>query len=623
MNILLLGALAFAQKRVMLLDIINLDRPDIEERLFTDELRAGAAVALQSAGDDYQEIRPVQGAILAERSMPGQEDALEAEWNADFVLKGEISQKGDLIELHLELQNRKKMILLERTVLDTEIELHRILPWVSWQLLTEGLEIEDPIIPEAFVEFFTQNKPQKVLIESVPPGARLKIDERLKCDETPCILEIERGEHTFELTRRGFDVLKYDRVISDHQKLLFTLNPLKGQALIITEPPGVDLFIDGQDMGQTPYFGDLIVGEHQFELKSDCYQSKLSSFEMNEHFGSTVEVKLTPKFKQIVFDSEVAGLLHYKENPYPVSIGKDPVELPLCTDQVFLQNDENGWLQLYLDEGIEHLEVVWPADPIVDAGVWYVEKDGWLHQFIRKIKKDFSQPKAFGEPYLLYLMPSGQYIVEDRELQLTHSFYVGQNEVTQKLWTDIMEDNPSYFTSCEGICPVERVSWYDAIEFANRLSRIHGLEACYERQGAEVTWPKGYECEGYRLPTEAEWEVVWGTFPTEEDDHIEQAWFIENSIGKPHAVCIKDPNSFGLCDISGNLAEWVWDRYQTDLPLGKDPLGADIGSQRIVRGGHWLSPNALIHEGHRTAYPPVTDQSMQIGLRLVRTALEE
>ncbi len=185
--------------------------------------------------------------------------------------------------------------------------------------------------------------------------------------------------------------------------------------------------------------------------------------------------------------------------------------------------------------------------------------------------------------------------VEDQrihEVELTHSFYMMKSEVTQLIWKEVMGSNPSYYSACGDNCPVDSVSWYDVIEFSNRFNEMWGLEHCYEINNNDVIWSKGYDCKGWRLPTEAEWDYAsWGgedfQFPGS-DQLDEVGWYADNSGGVPHPVCEKRENGYALCDMSGNVDEWVWDRYDK-YPHKKqiDPKGPETGSDRSVRGGSW------------------------------------
>ena len=188
-----------------------------------------------------------------------------------------------------------------------------------------------------------------------------------------------------------------------------------------------------------------------------------------------------------------------------------------------------------------------------------------------------------------------------------------------------MQD-PSSFSSCGPDCPVEMVSFVDAVLFANALSRIEGLQPCYGFQGEQVLWPDGLACTGYRLPTEAEWEYAAmgggeGPYPGTED-LSELAWYEANSGGTTHPVGGKAPNGYGLHDMGGNVWEWVWDWYYVDAYRGgsvEDPRGPATGMYRVHRGGSWGNTARYARTACRRSERPV-DRYSYVGFRLARSA---
>lgn len=190
------------------------------------------------------------------------------------------------------------------------------------------------------------------------------------------------------------------------------------------------------------------------------------------------------------------------------------------------------------------------------------------------------------------------------KVRLTRNYYIQTTEVTQRQWEQVMGDNPSFHTECGEDCPVEGITWYEAAEFCNRLSDREGLTPAYSISGDEVTWDQS--ANGYRLPTEAEWEhasilvldagITVDPNRCDVDPNLDPiAWYCGNAGGTTHPVARKD--NTGIAgkgyDTLGNVWEWCWDwyaQYSVDDPNTAitDPMGpASPSSTRIkvIRGG--------------------------------------
>lgn len=194
-----------------------------------------------------------------------------------------------------------------------------------------------------------------------------------------------------------------------------------------------------------------------------------------------------------------------------------------------------------------------------------------------------------------------------REVSITRAFQLKATLVTQKEWQDVMGSTPSLFENCGPDCPVERISWWSTLAFLNKLSTDEGLTPCYELNRCSGTHGDSYLCEsvtfaglacqGYRLPTEAEWEFAAraGTTGPRYGALEEIAWYGENSnpgggITSPQPVGQKAPNAWGLYDMIGNVGEWTWDRYGP-YTAGNvvNPLGPNTGTERVIRSCSWSS----------------------------------
>lgn len=209
--------------------------------------------------------------------------------------------------------------------------------------------------------------------------------------------------------------------------------------------------------------------------------------------------------------------------------------------------------------------------------------------------------------------------------QVTLSAYeIGKYEVTQKEWRTVMGSNPAFFTGDNK--PVEQVSWNDIITFCNALSLQEGLTPVYTINGSTVS--ANWYADGYRLPTEAEWEYAarGGALSTNtrySGSNIinDVSWFSSNSSSKTHDIGSKSPNQLGIYDMSGNVWEWCWDWYSPNYytqSIQTDPKGPDAGSGRVLRGGSWYNYAERCRISYRYDSSPSSRNSLN-GFRLART----
>jgi formylglycine-generating enzyme required for sulfatase activity len=186
-----------------------------------------------------------------------------------------------------------------------------------------------------------------------------------------------------------------------------------------------------------------------------------------------------------------------------------------------------------------------------------------------------------------------------------------------------MGTNPSFFSSCGGDCPVEQVNWYEAVEFANALSLLDGFDPAYTIVGTTTTWDMS--ADGYRLPTEAEWEHAArandGTLYPGSDTVSDVSWYDQNANITTLPVALLQPNGFGLYDLGGNVNEWCWDwldlGYYAVSP-SVDPIGPGQTSFKVRRGGTWnTGSSSHVIASRARSMPQYGGRST--GFRVVRT----
>jgi formylglycine-generating enzyme required for sulfatase activity len=209
-------------------------------------------------------------------------------------------------------------------------------------------------------------------------------------------------------------------------------------------------------------------------------------------------------------------------------------------------------------------------------------------------------------------------------------FLIDKFEVTQEMFAKAQLPNPSHWQDPKK--PVERVRWRDAKQYCNERSLLEGLKPCYNEK--TVDWDCDFAANGYRLPTEAEWEYAarYGTSDAQgpAEQLRQSAWFAENAGAKTHAVGQKKANAAGLYDMDGNVSEWCEDVYRPDYykqSPAQDPTGPASPEKdvlRVMRGGNWKSSADMcrltVRQGQRTGNTDACFYTDFCGFRCVRRA---
>ena len=215
-----------------------------------------------------------------------------------------------------------------------------------------------------------------------------------------------------------------------------------------------------------------------------------------------------------------------------------------------------------------------------------------------------------------------------------NDFCIGIYQITQDEYEAVMGYNPSNFKGAN--LPVENVSWYDAIEFCNKLSLKEGLKPVYsidkshidinnKSENDFIRWTVNWDrnSNGYRLPTEAEWEYACragtnSSFNTGDIITSNNANFDACLYEKTINVGSFAPNSWGIYDMHGNVEEWCWDWYGNySSQEQNDPTGAAFGDGRVLRGGSWSDEGQCIRSAYRY-YGAPSNHDYDSGFRIVR-----
>ena len=216
------------------------------------------------------------------------------------------------------------------------------------------------------------------------------------------------------------------------------------------------------------------------------------------------------------------------------------------------------------------------------------------------------------------------------------AFYMSKYEVTVWEWKQYVKDQrlqmpPKQEWGWNDAFPITNVTWEEAIDYCNWLSKKHGYTPVYSRKGPILGC--NFNADGYRLPTEAEWEFAarGGTKSkgfrfVGANDPSRMAWFTDNSENRPHVYGTRYANELGIHDLNGNVWEWCWDKYDplyySDIKKGMapsdNPTGPLAGEKRVVKGGSWDSKLSFLRPTNKVSTLPGNTYEFY-GFRVVRS----
>ncbi|MCP5197236.1 MAG: formylglycine-generating enzyme family protein [Gammaproteobacteria bacterium] len=283
------------------------------------------------------------------------------------------------------------------------------------------------------------------------------------------------------------------------------------------------------------------------------------------------------------------------------------------------------------------------------AGFYYLEAPGWAVAWLALFAVlgwlGYTATPIFDEPnptrprpvrdgsLLMVDLPGGRFLMGSPDSDnMAHdnekpqhevavsSFRIAITPVTVGLYRAIIPEFSAVKSETEARLPVTGVAWFDAVEFCNRLSKQAGYRPCYSRRFGR--WYCDWRADGYRLPTEAEWEYAcragtttrysFGDDPAGLDAY---GWYDGNS-NTVQPVATKRANPWGLYDMHGNVWEWCWDKYEAYSPSARSSQQSTSG-WRVVRGGSFFNPPEFLRSASRVDFDPEL-WFWNVGFRCVR-----
>ena len=430
------------------------------------------------------------------------------------------------------------------------------------------------------------------------------------------------GDYNLRLVADKYDTIEETITVTESGNNVFDYTLQKNTSLLTinTIPSNCEIYLNNEKL--TGSSKEVSAGMYRVEVKNEGYyeQSRTISVEKGKNKTETFTLEQkTGKLQFVVEPMEAQVTLKQSSNTVQSWSGSKYLgSLPIgsysiivtCNDyasqtkQVKVNLDETAKVNMTLEKGTQP-----PQSPYLGGST-----EGMI----------FVQGGTFQ-------MGSNDGESDEKPIHsvTVSDFYIGKYEVTQKEWQDIMGNNPSNWKGDN--LPVEKVSWYDAVEFCNKKSEKEGLQKCYSGSGKNITCD--FTKNGYRLPTEAEWEYAarGGTESENANSRLysgsnnigDVAWYSSNSGSKTHQVGTKQANELGIHDMSGNVWEWCWDWYDKNYyssSPGSNPRGPNSGEYSVLRGGSWFNYDYYCRVANRVRINRAGSSGYYYGMRISRTA---
>jgi len=461
-----------------------------------------------------------------------------------------------------------------------------------------------------------------ISIKSNPSGADVWI-KGIKLGKTPLNAFFPEGTYSIKLEKENYETINEQITITDPTNKTYSLTDIRATLTVKTHK-NATVYINNdsghkggvKNMKLSPQLVNIIVEMPKAEtIKKSVLLDKKANV-TKEYYPEVqtgiVMVNVIPVNAEVLLSGD--GGEHYN------SIGKATfIDVPVGTYELIVKADGH---KTHKESFKVNTDKTTRKQVLLEEG------------------SDVPEGFVFVEGGTFQMGSNNGYSPEKPVHTVTVSdFYIGKYEVTQKEWKDIMGtsaslSNPSYYKRDNR--PVESISWYDAVKYCNLRSEKEGLTPCYDidktrkdsnnkDKDDDKKWVVkcDFSANGYRLPTEAEWEYAArggsSGSPTKyagSNNINEVAWYDSNSGRKTHAVGTKKPNELGIYDMSGNVWEWCWDWYGTySSSSQRNPHGANRGSDREYRGGSWDLNANYCRVANRDCYYP-SYRSNYLGFRL-------